>query len=31
MLWERGIRTFETRTRFTLPLASVVYLISAPS
>jgi 3-deoxy-7-phosphoheptulonate synthase len=26
MLCERGIRTFETHTRFTLPLASVVYL-----
>ena len=28
MLCERGIRTFETHTRFTLPLASVVYLHS---
>jgi 3-deoxy-7-phosphoheptulonate synthase len=26
MLCERGIRTFETHTRFTLPLATVVYL-----
>jgi 3-deoxy-7-phosphoheptulonate synthase len=26
MLCERGIRTFESHTRFTLPLASVVYL-----
>lgn len=26
MLCERGIRTFETHTRFTLPLASVAYL-----
>jgi 3-deoxy-7-phosphoheptulonate synthase len=26
MLCERGIRTFENHTRFTLPLASVVYL-----
>ncbi len=26
MLCERGIRTFETHTRFTLPLASVTYL-----
>jgi len=26
MLCERGIRTFETHTRFTLPLASVPYL-----
>jgi 3-deoxy-7-phosphoheptulonate synthase len=26
VLCERGIRTFETHTRFTLPLASVVYL-----
>jgi 3-deoxy-7-phosphoheptulonate synthase len=26
MLCERGIRTFEAHTRFTLPLASVVYL-----
>lgn len=26
ILCERGIRTFETHTRFTLPLASVVYL-----
>ena len=26
MLCERGIRTFETHTRFTLPLASVIYL-----
>ncbi|HEX4129961.1 MAG TPA: 3-deoxy-7-phosphoheptulonate synthase [Pirellulales bacterium] len=26
MLCERGIRTFETHTRFTLPLASVVWL-----
>ena len=28
MLCERGIRTFETHTRFTLPLASVPYLQS---
>jgi len=28
MLCERGIRTFETHTRFTLPLATVVYLHS---
>ncbi len=28
MLCERGIRTFESHTRFTLPLASVVYLHS---
>lgn len=28
MLCERGIRTFETHTRFTLPLASVPYLKS---
>jgi 3-deoxy-7-phosphoheptulonate synthase len=28
MLCERGIRTFETHTRFTLPLASVVWLHS---
>ncbi|TWT59351.1 3-deoxy-7-phosphoheptulonate synthase [Rubinisphaera italica] len=28
MLCERGIRTFETHTRFTLPLASVAYLKS---
>ena len=28
MLCERGIRTFETHTRFTLPLASVPYLRS---
>jgi len=28
MLCERGIRTFENHTRFTLPLASVVYLHS---
>jgi 3-deoxy-7-phosphoheptulonate synthase len=26
MLCERGIRTFESHTRFTLPLASVTYL-----
>ena len=26
MLCERGVRTFETHTRFTLPLATVVYL-----
>ncbi len=26
MLCERGIRTFETHTRFTLPLATVIYL-----
>ena len=26
MLCERGIRTFESHTRFTLPLASVIYL-----
>jgi 3-deoxy-7-phosphoheptulonate synthase len=26
MLCERGIRTFESHTRFTLPLATVVYL-----
>ncbi len=26
ILCERGIRTFETHTRFTLPLASVIYL-----
>jgi len=26
MLCERGIRTFETHTRYTLPLASVPYL-----
>jgi 3-deoxy-7-phosphoheptulonate synthase len=26
MICERGIRTFETHTRFTLPLATVVYL-----
>ncbi len=26
MLCERGIRTFETHTRFTLPLATVAYL-----
>jgi 3-deoxy-7-phosphoheptulonate synthase len=26
MLCERGIRTFETHTRFTLPLASITYL-----
>ena len=26
MLCERGIRTFEAHTRFTLPLATVVYL-----
>ncbi len=26
MLCERGIRTFETHTRFTLPLATVPYL-----
>jgi 3-deoxy-7-phosphoheptulonate synthase len=26
MLCERGVRTFETHTRFTLPLASVPYL-----
>ena len=26
MLCERGIRTYESHTRFTLPLASVVYL-----
>lgn len=26
MLCERGIRTFETHTRFTLPLASIAYL-----
>ena len=29
MLCERGIRTFETHTRFTLPLASVPYLQQA--
>jgi 3-deoxy-7-phosphoheptulonate synthase len=28
ILCERGIRTFETHTRFTLPLASVIYLHS---
>ena len=28
MLCERGIRTFETHTRFTLPLATVIYLHS---
>jgi 3-deoxy-7-phosphoheptulonate synthase len=28
VLCERGIRTFETHTRFTLPLASVIYLHS---
>ena len=26
MLCERGIRTFETHTRFTLPLATITYL-----
>ena len=30
MLCERGIRTFESHTRFTLPLASVTYLHTKP-